>query len=211
MHGPAAVFLLDNGGKMIWREFQIQADKWVLEKFNVGKKYADEWQGSDVPTFNWEVINELRWEMDFPGTGTGSFWVDNLFFNSRRWSITYGAGSREYAETDEELHSDNECLLRAKAVYDNLSSPAEYIKVTSDVVDFGTAPILAGDRIWVTLPNENVDGYYRVISVEYRLVAETQRLETTLELGKEPPLLADYLYALKSRTANVARYKIART
>jgi len=32
-----------------------------------------------------------------------------------------------------------------------------------------------------------------------------------LELGKEPPLLADYLYALKVRTANVARYKIART
>jgi hypothetical protein len=149
--------------------------------------------------------------MDFSGTGTGSFWVDNLFFNSARWSATYGSGSREYAETDEELHSDNECLLRAKALYDNLSSPAEYIKATSDVIDYGATPILAGDKIWVTLPNENVDGYYRVISAEYRLIAETQTLETTLELGKEPPLLADYLYALRSKTGSLARYKIART
>jgi hypothetical protein len=210
-NGNAAVQLKDNGGRTIWREFQLQADKWVLEKFNVGKKYANEWQGSDVPNFNWETINEVLWQMDFSGTGTGSFWVDNLFLNSARWSATYGSGSREYAETDEELHSDNECLLRAKALYDNLSSPAEYIKATSDVIDYGATPILAGDKIWVTLPNENVDGYYRVISAEYRLIAETQTLETTLELGKEPPLLADYLYALRSKTGSLARYKIART
>jgi hypothetical protein len=57
--GQAAVFLLDNGGKIIWRQFQIEADKWVLEKFNVGKKYADEWQGSDVPAFNWEIIGSM--------------------------------------------------------------------------------------------------------------------------------------------------------
>jgi hypothetical protein len=210
-NGQAAVFLLDNQGHQIWRQFSLNADVWVLEKFNCGKKYWNEWQGSDVASFNWEVINEIRWEMDFAGTGTGSFWVDALFFNTARFSATYGSGEREYAETDEELHSDNECLLRAKALYDYLSSPAEYIKVSSEVIDYGTTPILAGDRIWVTLPNENIDGYYRVISVEYRLVAETQTLETTLELGKEKPQLADYLYALKTRTANVARYKIART
>jgi len=137
--------------------------------------------------------------MHFSGTGTGSFWIDNLFFNSARWSASYGAGSRKMAETDEELHSDNECLLRAKALHEYLSSPNEYIRVCSDVIDFGTAPILAGDKIWITLPNENVDGYYRVVSVEYRLTAEAQTLETTLELGSEPPLLADYLYALRSR------------
>jgi hypothetical protein len=91
-----------------------------------------------------------------------------------------------------------------------LSNPAEYIRVTSDVIDYGTTPILAGDKILISLPNENIDGYYRVLAAEYRLIAESQTLETTLELGKEPPLLADYLYALKVKTANVARYKIAR-
>ncbi len=108
------------------------------------------------------------------------------------------------------MHSDNECLLRAKALHNHLSTASEYIKVVSDVVDLGTTPILAADKVLVTLPNENVDGYYRVISAEYRLIAETQTLETTLELGKEPPLLADYLYALRSKTANLARCKLGR-
>jgi len=208
--GQATLSLLDNAGRWASREFQVAADKWYVLKFNCGKKYASEWQGTDLASFNWEVINEVLWDMHFNGTGTGSFWLDNLFFNSARWSAAYGAGSRELSETDEELHSDNECLLRAKALYDYLSSPAEYIRVVSDVIDYGTTPILAGDRIWVTLPNENVDGYYHVISVEYRLIAETQTLETTLELGKEPLQLADYLYALRSRASSLSRYKIGR-
>jgi hypothetical protein len=60
------------------------------------------------------------------------------------------------------------------------------------------------------LPNENVDGYYHVTSVEYGLIAETQTLETVQELGKEPPLLADYLYALRSKTGSLSRYKVGR-
>jgi hypothetical protein len=208
--GQATVILVDNGGKWVSREFQVAADKWYMQKLNVGKKYANEWQGADVASFNWETVNEVLWDMHFNGTGTGSFWVDNLFFNNARWSATYGSGSRETSETDEELHSDNECLLRAKALHDHLSTPSTYIRLVSDVIDFGTMPILAGDRIWVTLPNENVDSYYRVTNVEYRLIAETQTFETVLELGTEPPLLADYLYTLRTRTGNLARYKIGR-
>jgi len=208
--GQATVSLIDNAGRWASREFQVAADKWYVNKFNVGKKYASEWQGADVASFNWETVNEVLWDMHFSGTGTGSFWIDNLFFNSARWSATYGSGSRELSETDEELHSDNECLLRAKALYDQLSSPNEYIRVVSDIIDLGATPILAGDKIWITLPNENVEGYYRVVNIEYRLVAETQTLETTLELGREPPLLADYLYALKTKTGSLSRYKIGR-
>jgi len=208
--GAGTVILKDDSARTVFREFNVQADRWVVQKFNVGRKYASEWQGSDMANFNWQTVNEIMWDMHFAGTGTGNFWIGNLFFNNARWSATFGSGSRELAETDEELHSDNECLLRAKALFDHLSSVAEYIRVTSDVIDYGNTPILAGDRIWVTLPNENVDGYYRVVNAECRLIAETQTLETTLELGKEPPLLADYLYALKSKTGSLARYKIGR-
>ncbi len=208
-NGQATITLKDDSARLVSREFQIEADKWYMQKFNVGKKYADEWWG-EVSDFNWEVVNEAWWDMHFSGTGTGSLWVDNLFFNSARWNASYGSGSRELSETDEELHSDNECLLRAKALHEQLSSPNENIRVVSEVIDYGTTPILAGDKIWVTLPNENVDGYYQISSVEYRLIAETQALETTLELGKEPPLLADYLYALRSKTGNLSRYKIGR-
>jgi len=209
-NGQATVSLGDNSGKWVFREFQVASDRWYMQKFNVGKKYAGEWQGADAASFNWATVNEILWDMHFNGTGTGSFWIDNLFFNSARWNATFGSGSRELSETDEELHSDNECLLRAKALHEQLSSPSEYIRIVSDVIDYGNTPILAGDKIWVTLPNESVDGYYRVVTAEYRLTAETQTLETMLELGKEPPVLADYLYALRSKTGSLSRHKIGK-
>jgi hypothetical protein len=205
--GEANVILQDNTGKWAIKRFMFQADQWYLQKFNVGKKFENEWEDVDAG-FNWEIINEIMIDVHFSGTGTGSFWVDNLFFNHARWSATYGSGEREYSETDEELHSDNECLLRAKALHDYLSGTTEYIKASSTVIDYGTAPLLPADRIWVTLPNENVNGYFRIASpVDYHLRARDQTLEIDLELGKEPTLLADYLYALRSRSDSLARYK----
>jgi hypothetical protein len=117
---------------------------------------------------------------------------------------------RELVEVDEELYSDNECALRAKAVLAHLKDPAEYLTVRSTVIDYGNAPLLAGDKLHVTLPNENVDADFRILSVEYHVDAKTQTLEITLELGREQPLLADYLYALRSKTDHLSRHKIAR-
>jgi len=119
-------------------------------------------------------------------------------------------GLRELTETDEELSSDNECTLRAKAILAQLKDPAEYLTINSTVIDYGTTPILAGDKIHVTLPNENVDADFRILSVEYYVDAKTQTLEITMELGREVPLLADYLYALRSKSDHMSRHKIAR-
>jgi len=164
--------------------------------------------------FNWEIINEIMIDVHFSGTGTGSFWVDNLFFNNRRWEATQqdsgsqsSYGLRELVEVDEELHSDNESSLRAKALLAHLKDPAEYLTIRSTVIDYGTNRLLPGDKIHVSLPNENIESDYRIISVEYHVVAATQSLEITMELGKEVPLLADYLYALRSKTGSLARYK----
>jgi hypothetical protein len=85
----------------------------------------------------------------------------------------------------------------------------EYLTVTSTVIDYGNTPLLAGDKIHVTLPNENVDSDFRIESAEYHFAAEEQTLELTLELGKEPPQLADYLYGLRTFTVNVE--KLSRT
>ena len=118
-------------------------------------------------------------------------------------------GLRELTETDEELTSDNECNLRAKALLDYLKNPAESLTLTSTVIDYGTTPPLAADKIHVTLPNENIDSDFRIESVEYYVNAKTQTLEITLELGKVPPMLADYLYGLRATTVTVE--KLART
>ena len=47
-------------------------------------------------------------------------------------------------------------------------------------------------------------------SAEYNVDARTQTLETLLELGREQPLLADYVFTLKSKTDSLSRYKLAR-
>jgi len=91
----------------------------------------------------------------------------------------------------------------------HLENPAEFLTIRSTVIDYGMDPVLAGDKIHVVLPNENIDSDFRVISVEYRVLAEDQTLEITLELGKEKPLLADYLYGLRSTT--ITAEKLMRT
>jgi hypothetical protein len=44
----------------------------------------------------------------------------------------------------------------------------------------------------------------------YNVNAKMQSLEIGLELGREPPQLADYVFALRSKLDHVSRYKTAR-
>ncbi len=69
---------------------------------------------------------------------------------------------------------------------------------------------MAGDKVFVELPNEDVSGYFRVLSAEYLVDGKTQTLTVCLELGREKPLLADYVYALKSKTESLSRYKTSK-
>jgi hypothetical protein len=117
---------------------------------------------------------------------------------------------RELVEVDEELWSDVECAGRAEALLANQKDPAESLAVRSTVLDYGGSPILAGDKVHIVLPNEGVDADFRVLSAEYNVDAGTQTLETVLELGREAPMLADYVYALRSKTDSLSRYKVAR-
>ncbi len=114
-------------------------------------------------------------------------------------------------EVDEELYSDNECASRAKALLAHLKDAAEDLTLSSTVIDYGGSPPLPGDKVRVVLPNENVDADFRVLSVEYRVDGRSQALETVLELGRQAPLLADYLFALRSKTDSLSRYKLARS
>ena len=196
--------------------YTIEKDRWENVQIPIGKEAEDRWR--IWGNFTWSSIKRIRVSADLPGTsGTGTEWIDSLFFGGRRYSATQEDtnsqnvyGLRELTDTDEELYSDNECNLRAKALLDYYKNPAEQLTVKSTVIDYGNTPLLPGDKIHVTLPNENVDADFRIESVEYRVDAKTQTLEVTLELGRETPLLADYLYALKSKTDHLSRYKVAR-
>jgi len=214
-NGNVNVILYDSADKSASHLFNIGPDKWSQQQVRVGVENVDLW---DVESgFDWTQIKKVRFDCWFTGVGTGSFWVDGLFFGGRRYSSTQedsssqsSYGLRELVEVDEELYSDAECQLRAKALLAHLKDPAEYLTVRSTVIDYGNDPILGGDKIPLQLPNENVNADFRILSVEYYVNAKTQTLEVTLELGKEKPLLADYLYALRSKTDHLSRHKIAR-
>jgi hypothetical protein len=63
------------------------------------------------------------------------------------------------------------------------------------------------------LYNENINGDYHIEAVDYRVYANSQTLELTFDLGKVPPLLADYLYGLRATTVTVeklARVKLGK-
>jgi len=214
-NGNLNVILYDTADKSASHLFNIGPDKWSQQQVKVGVENADVWDFES--NFNWTQIKKVRFDCWFTGTGTGSFWIDGLFFGGRRYSSTQedsasqsAYGLRELVEVDEELYSDNECASRAKALLSYLKSPTEYLTLRSTVIDYGNTPLLPGDKIHVTLPNENVDADFRILSVEYRVDAGTQTLEMTLELGREQPLLADYLYALQSKTSHLSRHKVAR-
>ncbi len=219
-----SIELHDGSGydNVVWRGFTIpKTDEWGVIKLEIGKNHVDEWTESvfNVSDFRWDLIRGVRFSVNQKSSEYGDVWVDMFYFGKGRWEARRplasqeptgsqtAYGVRELAEVDEELHSDNECDLRAKALLAHLENPAEYITVSSTVIDYGTNVLLPGDKIHVTLPNENIDADYRIISVEYRLNAATQTLEVVLELGKETPLLADYLYTLQSRSSSLARYK----
>jgi hypothetical protein len=214
-NGNVTLTLFDAADRVAGREFTVGHEKWFQTQMRVGAANADLWQVESG--FNWTQVKKVRVVCWFDSAGTGSFWVDGLFFGGRRYSaVQEDAGSqssyglRELVEVNEELWSDDECASRAKALLASLKDPAEQLTLRSTVVDYGTTPLLPGDKVHVTLPNEGVDGDFRILSAEYNVDAKTQVLETVMELGREKPLLADYMFILKSKTDSLSRYKLAR-
>jgi hypothetical protein len=178
----------------------------------VGSAYANQWDYIQSG-FDWTQVKTVRFTWYFSqGVGSGDFWLHGLYFGGRRYSAVLedatsqaAYGLREYSETDEELWSDNECNLRARALLNYLKSPAVYLTVTSTLIDYGNTPILAADKMYVPF----IAAYFRVDIVEYKVDAATQTLQLTINFEKEPPQLADYLYGLRTFTVNVE--KLSRT
>ena len=214
-NGNVTLSLFDGADRMAGHEFTVGHEKWFQTQVRAGTANADLWQVQSG--FDWTQLKKVRVVCWFDSVSTGSFWVDGLFFGGRRYSAVQedtgsqnSYGLRELVEVDEELWNDGECTSRAKALLASLKDSAEQLTLKSTVVDYGTTPLLPGDKVHVALPNEGVDGDFRILNAEYNIDAKTQTLETLLELGREQPLLADYMFSLKSKTDSLSRYKLAR-
>ena len=169
----------------------VSVTDWSVFSLNAGADYASEW--NTIAGFDWTAVNVVRVDgfLSSPST-PGNFWVGQLYFGNARYSSVQedaasqaAFGLREYVDTDEELWSDYECSLRAKAVLSHMKDPSEYIKINSTVIDYGNTPLLPAEMIPVSLPNENVSGNFQILSVEYH-VKESGELEITIPLGRSP-------------------------
>jgi hypothetical protein len=214
-NGNVTLTLFDTDDRSAGHEFTVGYEKWFQTQVKVGMSNADLWQAENG--FDWTSVKKVRVVFWFDEASTGSFWVDGLFFGGRRYSAVEedansqnSYGLRELVDVDEELWSDDECQSRAKALLAKLKNPIESLTAKSTVVDYGSSPPLPGDTIHVELPNEGVDADFRIASVEYIVDARTQTLETVFELGRESPLLADYMFAFRSKMDHLSRYKTAR-
>ncbi len=215
--GTGQITLYDNTYKTADKEISISPDgSWHNFETGVGSTYKNQWNWVQ-DGFDWTKILVIRITFYYPGVGTGSFWIHQLYIGGRRYcGIAENAesqtayGLREYVEVDEELWSDGECNRRAASLLAYLKDPAEHLHIVSNVLDYGTSPILGADKVPVQLPVEGVNSQFRVEWAEYRVPKEDPtKLEITLELGKEPPHLADFLYGLRTHTPNVE--KLSRT
>lgn len=212
--GTGLVILFDTSLRLASKKISVSPGDGQFHgvEVGVGSAYANQWDYVQSG-FDWTQVKTVRFTWYFSqGVGSGDFWLHGLYFGGRRYSAVLedaasqaAYGLREYSETDEELWSDNECMLRARALLAYLKSPAVYLTVTSMLIDYGNTPILAADKLFVPFLN----AYFRVDSVEYKVDASTQTLTLTINFEKEPPQLADYLYGLRTFTVNVE--KLSRT
>lgn len=189
-------------------------NKWYAFKIPLGPD-ADGWT-SLVGSPDWTQIASIRFYIFGINNGAWTVLFDGFYFGGRRFensaedsSSQSAYGLRELVEVDDELYNDNECLLRANALLDHLSLPAEVITLRSSILDYGEEHLLSGDKILVLLPNENVDADYRMESIDFDAKARDHSLVITLRVGKERPLLADYLYGLRS--GGITLEKVTRT
>ncbi|MCL6578960.1 MAG: hypothetical protein K6T73_06180, partial [Candidatus Bathyarchaeota archaeon] len=163
------------------KSFELtKINAWEKVIINAGTKNADQWDWIDT-LFNWAFVKEIGIAVDQNYASAGNWWIDQFHFGYGKWKSTQEDtasqttyGLRELVEVDEELYSDNACMLRAKALLNQLKNPAEYLTVKSTVIDYGNTPLLPGDKIHITIPNENIDSDFRILSVEYHVDAKTQ-------------------------------------
>ncbi len=193
------------------------SNDWSTFQLDVGVDHAIDWAAA--ADFDWENIRTVTVTAFLITAGvSGQVWHGQLYFTGARYSNmqtdaasinTYG--ERQYVDIVEDLYSDNECMLRAKSILAYKKQAKTSLVVRSTVLDYGASPVLPGDMIAVTLPNESIDSMnFLAKSVDYHFLAENNTLDVTLNLGYQKQMVADWIYALRTRTDALNNYKARR-
>ena len=196
--GDITLQLEDDAGMVCRRELNAKKNEWVLVNLACGRGARDQWTYnlSNTQPFNWKKVKKVDVTCHFPATGTGAFWIDNLFFNKRRFEgvaedatsqSKYGVRWKEPI-IDDSLKSDAECLKRAESFLDFLRE--KVITLTNFEVE-GDNDFKPGDKQLVVIPNDNIDEYFRILEVRH--VIRGVNWSTFLTLTNEPQFV-DYVF-----------------
>ncbi len=213
--GHGWISLEDVNGVDATREMTITSDEeWNTVQASCGKKSESEWTPW-IYMPDWKKVMSIF--ISLSALSNGSFWIDGMFFDKKRWESlqedavsinTYG--KRELIETNEEFHSDDAVYQRARSLLAYLKDPAEYLTVETSLLTGDNLNVFPGEKIPISIPNDNINSNYRIVSVDHRI--RGTELETTLELGWEPPLyptlFSDYAERMKSLERGTGRGKI---
>ena len=196
--GDITLQLEDDAGMVCRKELNAKKKEWVLINVSCGRVAKDQWTYSlfNSQAFNWKKVKKVDITCHFPGTGTGAFWIDNLFFNKRRFEgfaedptsqAKYGVRWKEPIIEDG-LKSDAECLKKAESYRDFLK---EKVITLTDFEVEGDNGFNPGDTQPVTISNDNINEHFRIL--EIRHVVRGVNWSTFLTLTNEPQFI-DYVF-----------------
>jgi len=196
--GDITLLLFDDAGMECSKELNAKKKEWVLINIPCGRAAKDQWTYSvfNSQPFNWKKVKKVDITCHFPATGTGAFWIDNLFFNKRRFEgfaedatsqEKYGVRWKEPI-IDDGLKSDAECLKKAESYRDFLK---EKVITLTDFEVEGDNEFKPGDKQQVVISNDNIDEYFRILEVRH--VVKGVNWSTFLTLTNEPQFI-DYVF-----------------
>jgi len=196
--GDITLQLEDDAGMVCRKELNAKKAEWVLVNLACGRVAKDQWTYSpfNSQVFDWKKVKKVDITCHFPATGTGAFWVDNLFFNKRRFegfaedATSQGKYGVRWKEpiVDDSLKSDAECLKKAESFRDFLK---EKVITLTDFEVEGDNGFNPGDKQLVAIPNDDINEYFRIL--EIRHVIRGVNWSTFLTLTNEPQFI-DYIF-----------------
>lgn len=80
--GVVTIQLIDSAGMIVRRNETIPVLEWTLLVLPVGSINAAFWEVDPFNTqpFDWTKVKKIDVTADFPGVGTGKFWLDGIYF-----------------------------------------------------------------------------------------------------------------------------------
>ncbi len=178
--------IYDSGGKVATRFLSVPtANMWNLVEVPAGPKNISSWHLVESG-FDWENVSDMHIQLDGCDPA-GKFYVDDFRIGKRNFQgmAEYATsqtnyGLREASYLDEELRSDNECQQRAETLLYQLEDP----QIRIDINVIGNLNLLIGDRLSITIPQENISAQnYDVVEVEHILLPDqTQGFSTNIAM-----------------------------